>query len=215
MIKEVNHPILEHLVYKLRDPETDRKEFRATLENLGEMLGVEIARDLRTIKRTVTTVMGAEAVHEVVGEDPLIMPILRAGIPLGYGLHRVFPYADMGFIGAMRNEESETSEATISYTTTPEEVQGKVLILADTMIATGGSILKTIKIIEKLEPRKIILAGAICAQRGVDTILGYNSDIDLYAGAIDPILDSNNYIVPGLGDAGDRCYGGKREKFLP
>jgi uracil phosphoribosyltransferase len=77
------------------------------------MLGVEIARDLRTAKRTVTTVMGAEAVHEVVGEDPLIMPILRAGIPLGYGLHRVFPYADMGFIGAMRNEESETSEATI------------------------------------------------------------------------------------------------------
>ena len=121
---------------------------------------------------------------------------------------------EVGFIGAMRNEESETSEATISYTTTPEEINNKVVILADTMIATGGSILKTIKIVEKYQPSKILLAGAISARQGLDNILNYNPEIDIYPGAIDPILDGNNYIVPGLGDAGDRCYGGKLEKFL-
>jgi uracil phosphoribosyltransferase len=120
----------------------------------------------------------------------------------------------MGFIGAMRNEESEASEATVSYTTTPEEVKGKVIVLADTMIATGGSILETVKIIEKHEPKRIILASAICAQQGLNKILEYNPCIEIYAAAIDPILNGNNYIVPGLGDAGDRCYGSKREKSL-
>lgn len=214
MIKSINNPILEHLIFKLRDPATDRKAFRETLEKVGEHLGIEIARDLKTTARSITTLMGEEAVHQVVEQDPLLMPILRAGIPLGYGLHRVFPYADVGFIGAMRNEESENSEATVSYTTTPEEIKDKDIILADTMIATGGSILETVKIIEKDEPRRIIIAGAITAKKGIDNILAYNPDIDIYAAAIDPILDKNNYIVPGLGDAGDRCYGSKREKFL-
>ena len=214
MIREISHPVLELLVYKLRDPSTDRKEFRETLEQVGEILGIEIAKNLITTERSVVTVMGESATHRVVREDPLIMPILRAGIPLGYGLCRVFPYADVGFIGAMRNEESVNSEAKVSYTTTPEEVKDKDIILADTMIATGGSILETVKIIEKHEPRKIILAGAICARPGLETILKYNPDVDVYAAAIDPILDRNNYIVPGLGDAGDRCYGGKKEKKL-
>ena len=214
MIRQFSSPILEHLVYKLRDPKTDRKEFRETLEKLGELLGIEIAKDLELTKKSITTVMGVSATHELIAEEPLLMPILRAGIPLGYGLHRVFPYADMGFIGAMRNEESEASEATVSYTTTPEEVQGKVIVLADTMIATGGSILETVKIIEKHEPKRIILASAICAKQGLDKILQYNPSIEIYAAAIDPILNGNNYIVPGLGDAGDRCYGGKREKSL-
>ena len=114
----------------------------------------------------------------------------------------------------MRNEESASSEAKVGYTTTPEEVKNKDLILADTMIATGGSILQTIKIVEKLEPRQIILAGVIAARPGLEAILNYNPDIDIYVAAIDPILDHHNYIVPGPGDAGDRCYGGKREKFL-
>nr|WP_319775855.1 uracil phosphoribosyltransferase [uncultured Sphaerochaeta sp.] len=214
MIKHVTNPILEHLIHQLRNPQTDRKEFRATLEKVGEHLGVDIARDLVTIEKSVTTVMGESATHQVVAEDPLLVPILRAGIPLGYGLHKVFPYADMGFIGAMRNEESPNSEATISYTTTPEEVQGKVLILADTMIATGGSILETIKAIKKLNPARIVLAGAIAAKQGLDNILRYCPQVDIYVAAIDPILNEKNYIVPGLGDAGDRCYGGKREKSL-
>jgi uracil phosphoribosyltransferase len=214
MIRNVTNPILEHFIYRLRDPQTDRKDFREALEKVGEHLGIAIANDLDIEARSIMTVMGAEATHMLVAEEPLLMPILRAGIPLGYGLHRVFPYAEMGFIGAMRNEESENSEATVSYTTTPEELQGKVIILADTMIATGGSILETVKIIEKDKPRKIILAGAFCAQQGLDTILAYNSDIDIYAAAVDPVLDANNYIVPGLGDAGDRCYGGKKEKSL-
>ena len=214
MIKNMKNPVLELLLCKLRDPETDRKEFRETLEEVGRQLGTEIARDLPTRTQTVTTVMNADACHTVVDQDPLLMPILRAGIPLGYGLHKVFPYADMGFIGAMRNEESPNSEAKVGYTTTPEEVKGRFLILADTMIATGGSILETVKIMERLEPRKIILATAIAAQKGLDSILSYNSEIDVYAAGIDPHLNSANYIVPGLGDAGDRCYGGKREKFL-
>ncbi|MFH1138390.1 MAG: uracil phosphoribosyltransferase [Pseudomonadota bacterium] len=210
----MKNPVLEHLLCKLRDPETDRKEFRETLEEVGRQLGTEIARDLPTCSKAVKTVMNAEACHNVVEQDPLLMPILRAGIPLGYGLHKVFPHADMGFIGAMRNEESPHSEAKVGYTTTPEEVKDRYLILIDTMIATGGSILETVKIMERLEPRKIILATAIAAQKGLDAILSYNPDIDVYAAAIDPYLNSNNYIVPGLGDAGDRCYGGKREKFL-
>ena len=214
MIKKVTNPILELFIYRLRDPKTERKEFRETLEGVGQLLGLEIAKDLETTEVTITTVMGETATHTIIKEDPLIMPILRAGIPLGHGIHKVFPYADVGFIGAMRNEESVNSEAKVSYTTTPEEVKDKDIILVDTMIATGGSILETVKIIEKHEPRKIILASAITAQKGVDNILAYNPDIDIYTPVIDPILNENNYIVPGLGDAGDRCYGGKKEKFI-
>jgi uracil phosphoribosyltransferase len=214
MIHRVSNPILEQLILTLRDPQTGRKEFRETLERVGAHLAIEISKVLPTRDVSVTTVMNAVAMHQVVAKAPLIMPILRAGLPLWRGLQNVFPDAGVGFIGAMRNEESVNSEAKVGYTTTPEEITGSVVILADTMVATGGSILETIQIIKHHQPGRILLAAVIAARQGLETIQSRHPDVDMFVAAIDPQLDSNNYIVPGLGDAGDRCYGGKKEKCL-
>lgn len=202
----MKNPILEQHLYNIRNPETQRKEFRESLERIGECLGLEIARKLETEKRTIQTSLGKKAYHKLIGDQLVLIGILRAGIPLLYGLQRTFPYAETGFVGAMRNEK--TLEAEISYIAIPD-LKGKTTILADTMIATGGSIIDTIKQLKRYNPKEIIIAGVIASRKGLRKIKDYDRKIKVYTAATDPLLDENGYIVPGLGDAGDRSFGEK------
>jgi uracil phosphoribosyltransferase len=215
MFNICSNNVLEKAVLDLRNPETDAPHFRDALTCVGYHLATRIAEYLPSEEKTIETVMGKTATHKTIAEPPYLIPILRAGIPMYIGFQKAFPYANVGFIGAMRNEE--TSEAGIGYVTTPD-IEGKHVILIDPMIATGGSIVESIKLMERHNPEKIIVAGAICAKEGVKRIFAYseekNNNIDVYTAALDPILNSNNYIVPGLGDAGDRCFGPKKEKSL-
>lgn len=199
-------PILEYHVSLIRNPATGTKEFRESLEKIGEYLALEISYDLDTKEEAVITCLGATAIHYTLAETPVLVTILRAGIPLLTGMQRAYPAAEVGFIGAMRDET--TLKADISYIALPP-LEGKIVILMDTMIATGGSIVDTIDILKKKNPKKIIIAGAIAATAGIKHILSHHPETKIHAAATDPIVNEKGYIVPGLGDAGDRAYGTK------
>jgi uracil phosphoribosyltransferase len=200
--------VLSHLVHEIRDPSTDKKHFRKALEKIGEYLSLEVLQDLNTKHVEIETLMRSKAVHALCDEDPVLITILRGGVPMMIGMQKVFPNAQAGFLGMARNEE--TLKADVSYIGIPN-VQGKCVIIADTMLATGGSMIDAIKIIEKHHPKQIILICAIAAKKGIERILDHNPSIKIFAAATDPTLNEKGYIVPGLGDAGDRCYGMKLE----
>lgn len=200
--------VLNHLVYEIRNPETGPKEFRDALEKIGEYLALEVLQDLATKEVKIQTLTGETATHHLCDEKPVLVTILRGGIPLLLGMQKIFPDSEVGFLGMARNEH--TLQAATSYIALPD-VHDKCVIITDTMIATAGSILDAIKIIEKQGPRKIIVAGAIVAKQGIARINSYNPQIKVYAAAVDPQLNDKGYIIPGLGDAGDRAYGKKQE----
>jgi uracil phosphoribosyltransferase len=197
---------LEHLVYEIRDPMTGPKLFRESLEKIGEYLALEVQEDLTKKTQSIKTLLGETATHDLCDEKPVIVTILRAGLPLCSGVQKVFPVSEVGFITMSRNEETLISD--VSYVALPN-VKGRCVIIADTMIATAGSVIKAIKIVEQCNPKKIVVVGAIAAKYGLSKIAEYNPDIKVYVAAIDPLLDHRGYIVPGLGDAGDRAYGEK------
>jgi uracil phosphoribosyltransferase len=197
---------IDRLVYQIRDPQTGAADFRNALEKIGEYLADDVLYELETKECTVTTLTGAEATADLVCEKPVLVTILRAGLPLNYGLQKVFSDSEVGFIGMARNEE--TLKADINYIALPE-MEGRTVIISDTMLATGGSFLDAIKIVEAYKPKKIICVAAIASEPGIARIEAYNPDIEVITAAVDPILNDVGYIVPGLGDAGDRAYGNK------
>ena len=202
-----NSAALHQLVYEIRDPETNRERFRTCLETIGEYVALDVLQELQKEEREVYTLTQAYASHSICCEDPVLVTILRAGVPLMLGVQKVFPEPDVGFIGMARNEE--TLEAKTDYLALPD-MKDRCVILTDTMVATGGSIIEAIKIIEKDAPKEIILLCAISAEAGIAKILEHNPNVKVYSAATDPVLNENGYIVPGLGDAGDRSYGEKR-----
>jgi uracil phosphoribosyltransferase len=197
---------LSHLVHDIRNPKTERKEFRTALEKIGEYLALEVLQELGTKNVEIQTLTGATAIHVLCDEDPVLVTILRGGIPLLIGMQEIFSNAEVGFLGMARNEE--TLEAATTYVGIPD-VSNKTVIIADTMLATGGSMLDAVKIIEKSKPKEIILVCAIAAKDGIAHVLSYNPKIKIFSAAIDPKLNEKGYIIPGLGDAGDRSYGRK------
>lgn len=198
---------LQQLVYEIRNPETDASHFRKALESIGEYLALQVLEDLHTTTSTIQTLTGADATHDLVDEIPVLVTILRAGLPLNLGVQKVFPQSEVGFFAMSRNEE--TLKARTEYLALPE-IKGRTVILADTMLATGGSLLDAIHVLERLEPKQIFVITAIAAEPGINRILDHNPRIKIFAGTIDPMLNEKGYIVPGLGDAGDRSYGMKR-----
>lgn len=147
-----------------------------------------------------------EAKHTLVDEVPVLVTILRAGLPLNAGVHKVFPDAEVGFLAMARNEE--TLKASVDYVALPD-LKGRSIIIVDTMIGTAGSMLNAIRIVEECHPKRIFVIAGIAAQVGIDRILTHNPNIKIFAAAVDPALNEKGYIIPGLGDAGDRSYGVK------
>lgn len=201
--------VLSELVFEIRNPQTGSEDFRNALEKIGQYLALDILEDLPKQEKRVVTLTGKEAVHQLVEETPVLVTILRAGLPLNAGVLKVFPDAEVGFFAMSRNEI--TLKATTSYIALPD-LEDKYVILSDTMLATGGSMLDVIKVIEQYHPKQIYLVTAIASQKGVQRILDYDPTIKIFAAAIDPDLNDKGYIIPGLGDAGDRCYGEKHVK---
>lgn len=202
----VDMQALNELIYKARCPQTDSPGFREVIEKIGEILALQVLDQLDTEEVSIETLMGGTAVHHLVKNMPVLVTILRAGLPLNAGVQKVFPYADVGFLAMSRNEDS--LEADVQYIGLPN-VNGKTVIITDTMLATGGSLLQAINIIQKRAPKKILIINAIAAQSGIDRIHSHYPHIKIFSAAIDPTLNDKGYIVPGLGDAGDRSYGNK------
>lgn len=197
---------IDQLVYEIRDPKTESAHFRQSLEKIGEYLALDILEELPTEQVQIETLTGEKASHNIAKETPVLITILRAGLPLNAGIQKVFSKANVGFLAMSRDEE--TLKAKVDYIGIPD-VKDKIVIISDTMIATGGSLIDAIQIIEKYAPKQIFIVAAIACEPGIARITQHNPTIKVFAAAIDPALNHKGYIIPGLGDAGDRAYGNK------
>lgn len=202
---------INQLVYQIRNPETKGPQFRDALEKIGEYLGIQAMDRLNVARVDVQTLTNTVATHFLVEEQIVLVTILRAGIPLCLGVHKVFPEAEVGFIAMSRNEE--TLQPLVEYIALPE-IQGKTVIVADTMIATAGSVIDAIRILQTCQPKKILVIGAIAAEPGIARIAREYPEIQVIAAVVDPALNDKGYIIPGLGDAGDRAFGCKNLKCI-
>ena len=209
-----NNSLLNHWVAELRDVhvQNDRMRFRRNIERIGEVAAYELSKTLRFKTVDVTTPLGI-ASTSLLEEQPVLGTILRAGLPLHQGLLNYFDKADNAFISAYRKHHPDGSfEISLEYLSCPD-LNNRILILCDPMLATGASIVETIQAIQKTyTPAQIHIVVTIASQKGIEHVekeLG--AAIPIWCAAIDPILNDKSYIVPGLGDAGDLAFGTKMQ----
>ncbi len=206
------YSVANHFLAELRNKETqkDAMRFRKNMERLGEIFAYEISKTLSYQNRDVETQLGAKITQQV-SQQVVLVTILRAGLPLHQGLLNYFDKAENAFIGAYRgkHDEKESFEIEMDYITSPD-IQDKVLIISDPMLATGKSIEKAYHAMLRYGiPAKTHIVSAIASRRGVRFIKARLPQCRLWIGDIDEELNNKSYIVPGLGDAGDLSYGGK------
>lgn len=213
MLKILNqsHSVANHFLYEMRHVEIqkDRAKFRNNLRRLGTILAYEISRTLDYKKETVTTPLSTMDV-DLLARQPVIISILRAALPFSDGFVEVFDQADVGFVGAYRKEDGEEISVNFEYMATPS-LDGRVVIVVDPMLATGKSIMESIDhLLNNGKPSHVHIAAAVAAPEGIDYISRMlKVEHTIWAGALDEKLNSQSYIVPGLGDAGDLCFGPK------
>lgn len=199
-------------IAELRDVniQKDRMRFRRNIERIGEVAAYEISKQLQYQKVATQTPLGIARANVLI-EQPVLATILRAGLPLHQGMLNYFDKADNAFISAYRKHHEDGSfEISLEYLSCPD-LNNRILILCDPMLATGASIVETLEAIQKTQhPAEIHLVVTIASQQGIEFVekkLG--KDVTIWCGAIDPILNDKSYIVPGLGDAGDLAFGTK------
>ena len=203
----LNHPMIKHKISILRNEKTSTKEFRELISEIAMLLCYEALNDAKThdveIKTPITNTIG-EKVDE---NDYAFVPILRAGMGMVDGVLKIMPNAKIGHIGLYRNEE--TLEPVKYYCKLPENIENKEVILLDPMLATGGSGSAAITMLKKDGVKKIKFLCIIAAPGGINRIKEDHPDVEIYCAQLDDHLNDVGYIVPGLGDAGDRIYGTK------
>ena len=206
-----DHSLVSNWVAELRDVsiQNDRMRFRRNLERIGEVAAFEISRRLPYVEREIQTPLGI-AVCEVLEEQPVLTTILRAGLALHNGLLNYFDKADNAFVSAYRKHREDGSfEIMLEYLSCPE-IDNRIVIISDPMLATGASLVKTIEYLkEEGRPRAIHIVTAIACTLGIEFLRLHVPEAIVWCGAIDDELTAKGYIVPGLGDAGDLAYGAK------
>lgn len=210
-ISETNS-ILNHFITEIRDEEIqkDPMRFRRNLERLGEILGYELSKSLHYELKNITTPLGIKEVHHYT-ENLVICAVLRAGLPLHQGLLNYFDRAENAFISAYRDETAEDEfSIVIEYLSTPD-INNKTLIIADTMLATGNSLINAYDaILKKGTPKQVHIVSVIAAEQGIAKIDQHlPENTQLWVANIDRVLNKKGYIIPGLGDAGDLAFGKK------
>ncbi len=207
------YSLLSNWVSELRDLEVqkDRMRFRRNLERIGEIAAYEISKKLEFVEKEIQTPLGI-SVCKVLKEQPVLATILRAGLPLHQGLLNCFDQADNAFISAYRKHLRDGSfEINLEYISCPD-LEGRVVILSDPMLATGSSLVKTIQYLrEEGKPGQIHVVVAIACTVGIEYVLREEPHAIIWCGAIDEELTAKGFIVPGLGDAGDLAYGSKTQ----
>ena len=203
-ITVIEHPLAISRLTRLRDKRTSNSSFRAALSDLGSMLIYEASRDLETETFDCETPVGtANGVR--LKQPPIIVPIIRAGLGLVDPSLAMIPDAQVGFIGLARDEE--THEPVPYLEALPQDLSGQPVFLVDPLLATGGSLVHAIELLTARGADDITVVTVVCAQEGVDRIAALDAPLRLVTATIDPSLNEYAYIVPGLGDAGDRLYG--------
>lgn len=202
----LNHPLIDHKMSQVRDKNTNTKAFRETVSEIGALITYEITRDFKTTPKTIETPMAVMTAYEL--EKPVvIVPILRAGLGMVDGIHNIIPNAKIGHIGLYRDEQS--LEPKSYYQKFPKTITDSVVLVVDPMLATGGSASYAIDTLKKEGVLDIRYVGLVGCPEGIQRLQKDHPDVSIYLAALDEKLDENGYIVPGLGDCGDRLFGTK------
>ncbi len=200
-----DHPLIQHKLTFIRDRETKTKDFKQLVDEVSMLMGYEITRDLPLQTVKVKTPV-AEAEGKVISGRMLgLIPILRAGLGMVEGLLKLHPTAKVGHIGLYR--DPKTLKPVEYYSKLPTDVQERELIVIDPMLATGGSAIAAIQLLKDKGCTSIKLMCLVAAPEGIEAMEKAHPDVDIYVAAVDECLDERGYIVPGLGDAGDRLFG--------
>ena len=207
VVEIVDHPLIQHKISLLRDRNTGTKEFRDLVSEIAMLLCYEATRDLPTEEVEVETPVALARTKVLAGRKLALVPILRAGLGMVDGMLNLIPAAKVGHIGMYRNEE--TLEPHPYFCKMPKDVAERDVLIVDPMLATGGSAAEAIGEMKKRGCKHIKLMVLVAAPEGIEHIQKLYPDVEIYAGALDDHLNEHGYIVPGLGDAGDRIFGTK------
>lgn len=203
MIHELSNPVIETLVNHLRETQTDALRFRHIIHELTRLLAYEALNTETLEEKIITTWQGEKAFGFIKEEDLVFVTILRAGLPMIESVTALFPKASSGFLAMKRDEK--THQSILYYDRIPV-CKGKTVILVDPMIATAGSLCDAISVIQSKSPKKIITLNIIGSPEGMFILEQKHPDIEIFIAQIDEKLNENMFIIPGLGDAGDRSY---------
>jgi uracil phosphoribosyltransferase len=201
----VEHPVLAHRVAALRDKATDRDAFRQLVAEISRFLAYEALRDLGTAEGRVDTPVADGAPVRRVVENLLVVPILRAGLGMVQAVQDVVPLTEVAHVGLRRDEATLHSEVYLNRL--PQDLRGRRVVVCDPMVATGGSLVQVCDLVAERGAREVIVLCIIASEPGLDAFGLAHPDVRVLCAAVDPELNEVGYIVPGLGDAGDRLFG--------
>jgi uracil phosphoribosyltransferase len=204
---ELKHPLIEHKLAILRDKKTGTKEFREIISELGELLCYEALKDAKMYETEIETPMEKMKTRKINEDNYAFVPILRAGTGMLDGIINMVPNAKIGHIGMYRDEE--TFKPNVYFFKVPKDIEKREVIILDPMLATGGSGLDAIELLKEKGVKKIKFLCIIAAPEGIKMIEEKHPDVQIYCTSIDRQLNEKAYILPGLGDAGDRIFGTK------
>ncbi|HUP50853.1 MAG TPA: uracil phosphoribosyltransferase [Longimicrobiales bacterium] len=203
----IDHPLIRHKVRLLRDATTPKKLFRELVDEIAMLMAYEVTRDLEEEEVTVETPLERTTGHRIAGKKLVIVPVLRAGLGMVEGILRLIPSARVGHVGMKRDEES--LEPVEYYFNVPAEPDARRLVIVDPMLATGGSASAAISGLKQRGARRITFMCVVAAPDGVRALGEAHPDVPVFAAVLDRELNGSGYILPGLGDAGDRLFGTK------
>ncbi len=204
----IDHPLITHKLSIMRNKKTGSKDFRELLEEIAMLMGYEVTRDLPLEDVVIETPVSKMTAKMISGKKLAIVPILRAGLGMVDGLMTLVPVAKVGHIGMYR--DPETHQPVEYYSKMPSDIEDRIVIVVDPMLATGGSAADAISLLKtKYSCTNIRLMNLVAAPEGIRKVQELHPDVDIYVAAVDECLNDHAYIVPGLGDAGDRIFGTK------
>jgi len=203
----IDHPLIQHKLSIMRDEKTGSKDFRELLREVSMLMAYEVTRDLPLEEVDVQTPVAMATCKQLKGEKLGIIPVLRAGLGMVEGILTLYPTARVGHIGLYR--DPETHKPVEYYCKLPTDLSERELIIVDPMLATGGSSVAAIDLVKRKGGMKIKLLALVAAPEGIKVVQDAHPDVDIFTAAVDSYLNDHAYIVPGLGDAGDRLFGTK------
>lgn len=206
-VTQINHPLILHKLAFIRSKETGSKDFRELVEEVSMLMAYEVTRDLSTEEVEIETPICKTKCQMLSGKKVAIVPILRAGLGMVDGMLKLIPAAKVGHIGLYRDEE--TLQPVEYFCKLPQDIAERDIIVVDPMLATGGSAADAITMLKKRGAKNLRLMCLISSPEGIEFVQNAHPDVDIYVAGIDEKLNENGYIVPGLGDAGDRLFGTK------
>mgnify|MGYP000893310918 FL=1 len=202
-----DHPLIQHKISLLRDKNTSSKEFRELVSEISVLMGYEVTRDIPLKEVELETPVGVAKTKVISGKKLAVVPILRAGLGMADGFLHLVPMARVGHIGLYRDHE--TLEPVEYYCKLPSDIDERDVVLVDPMLATGGSACDAVCFIKRRNVKNIKFMCLIASKTGIDRLHREHPDVSIYCAAVDEKLNEHGYIIPGLGDAGDRLFGTK------